>query len=197
MSAGSSGTVQPQSLATGNAGAAASAVDKGVAVSTAVAEAAATSIAQVAVSSCGCSQQAAQALASSTSAALSTNVATASATGNCGTIQRNANAEGVTLAERQGVADEFACCDECRKYAGCNLYVYCPQPGGCDNGYGQIYPFQLCVRLWNRGGVTAGGRGCTLKQSDRVASGQDPNFYFKAPSVPWTSGWLGPAQSAG
>ncbi len=54
-------------------------------------------------------------------------------------------------------------------------------PARSDNGYGQIYDYQIC----------------TLKQSDRVASGQDPNFYFKAPSVPWTSGWLPPPGAAG
>ncbi|GAB4817357.1 hypothetical protein N2152v2_004403 [Parachlorella kessleri] len=105
----------------------------------------------------------------------------ASGPGGCGTIQQNANAEGNTIGEFYNVPDIGACCKKCQDNSGCNLYVYCPQQGGCDNGYGKIYDYQLC----------------TLKASQRVADGQEPNWYFRAPGVPWTSGWLGATAEGG
>ena len=82
----------------------------------------------------------------------------------------NTNYNGAVLrfAFTQNVG---GCCDLCSRQQGCNIYVYCPERFGCDNGYGLRYPPNLC----------------TLKYQT-LANGANPSAYGAGPNVPWSSG---------
>ena len=54
------------------------------------------------------------------------------------------------------------------------MFVYCGQPGGCDNGYGTLVPTLTC----------------TLKHQDGVNSGERPTAYARGSQVPFVSGEL-------
>lgn len=44
----------------------------------------------------------------------------------------------------------------CRANSGCNAWVFCGHTGGCNDGYGKVYPFGTCT-LKNQGGIEAMG----------------------------------------
>ena len=70
-----------------------------------------------------------------------------------------------------GILSPGDCCDKCAANKACNVWVYCPKPGGCDNGYGTIYPYQLC----------------SLKYQELVED-EKPSQYASGPGVEWISG---------
>lgn len=45
-------------------------------------------------------------------------------------VRPNTNAQGNSVKVLEGIADQGACCQACRGASGCNLWVYCPAPGG-------------------------------------------------------------------
>ncbi|KAL4448218.1 hypothetical protein ABPG75_005437 [Micractinium tetrahymenae] len=88
-------------------------------------------------------------------------------------IVPNANAEGDTIDQMDGVASIADCCTACQQASSCNVFVYCPASGGCDNGSGTVYASQLC----------------TLK-SYPLQPGKEPSYFARGSIVPWTSGYL-------
>lgn len=82
----------------------------------------------------------------------------------------NTNFSG-ELIRHTFAADIGSCCNTCQQQQGCNVFVYCPNQGGCDNGYGSIFPYQLC----------------SLKYQT-LEAGVDPTAYGRGPNVPWRSG---------
>ncbi|EFN50670.1 hypothetical protein CHLNCDRAFT_143371 [Chlorella variabilis] len=88
------------------------------------------------------------------------------------TLLPNTNARGATISNMQrGSVTE--CCTECQETDGCNVFVYCPKDGGCDDGSGRVYPQGLC----------------TLK-SQQLAPGEQPEYFATGPVVPWSSGYI-------
>ena len=83
----------------------------------------------------------------------------------------NTNYSGDLLYFIFGIPSANACCDLCTRQTGCNVYVYCPRFGGCDDGSGRIYPGSLC----------------SLKYQ-RLGAGTGASAYGSGPNVPWTSG---------
>ncbi|KAK9918387.1 hypothetical protein WJX75_003695 [Coccomyxa subellipsoidea] len=76
-----------------------------------------------------------------------------------------------------------ACCSSCWSQARqaaasgsgfCNTWVWCGVPGGCDNGYGTIYPYQQC----------------TLKVQTSLQGAQPSVTTTKEYSTTFTSGWI-------
>ena len=83
----------------------------------------------------------------------------------------NTNYSGDVIAFVRNVENEGDCCDLCSNRQGCNIYVYCPEEQGCDDGSGRIYEGNLC----------------TLKYQP-LSDGTDPEKYGAGPDVTWISG---------
>jgi hypothetical protein len=75
------------------------------------------------------------------------------------------------IAIVSNVESADACCNLCSNRNGCNIYVYCPEDEGCDDGSGRIYEGNLC----------------TLKYQP-LQEGTDPSKYGEGPDVTWISG---------
>ena len=58
---------------------------------------------------------------------------------------------------------------------GCNAWVWCGQPAGCNNGYGTVFPYQQCTLKFQPGLQTAK---------------PDLNFTSKLGTSDFTSGWI-------
>lgn len=57
---------------------------------------------------------------------------------------RGVNLQGELLAS--SLAYNCAWCrDQCLENSECNVWVYCDNENGCDNGYGQTYPKDTCT----------------------------------------------------
>lgn len=66
------------------------------------------------------------------------------ADGNCGRRQGAL----VTAGDKNYQSDSLSCCDSCRRMGQnkCNVWVWCGNTGGCDDGAGTVYPFQASLR---------------------------------------------------
>lgn len=40
----------------------------------------------------------------------------------------------------------LACSQSCQQNSNCTVFVYCPNPTGCDNGSGRTYAYQVILR---------------------------------------------------
>ncbi|KAL4858514.1 hypothetical protein ACK3TF_001478 [Chlorella vulgaris] len=87
----------------------------------------------------------------------------------------NTNAAGDVIRADRNVKDIAKCCQECQITQGCNVFVFCPQKGGCDDGSGTgtRYPQGLCA----------------LK-TQALTPGSQPAFWATGPVVPWESGYI-------
>lgn len=77
----------------------------------------------------------------------------AGATGQCVTSPQ-VNFGGTVLLNGSAnlQSSSTACCQSCWSHTtqvvnsdGCNAWVWCGQPAGCNNGYGTVYPYQQCT----------------------------------------------------
>ena len=111
------------------------------------------------------------------------------ADGNC-QVEQNANYNGTAVAN-VSTTTAAACATQCQQFsgtalalqpppsslgsdlaaealnatAGCNIFVWCPESGGCDNGAGILVPADVCVlktqvlgatvNVWSRGPSTS------------------------------------------
>ncbi|PRW56503.1 O-acetyl-ADP-ribose deacetylase MACROD2 isoform X2 [Chlorella sorokiniana] len=92
----------------------------------------------------------------------------------CTILQNNNLGPGTVLATIS-TSSIGACCQLCQQQAGCNVFVFCPQAAGCDDGAGTIWAGNLCF----------------LKQQPTGSDGQPTlDSYGSGPGVPWTSGYL-------
>lgn len=66
-------------------------------------------------------------------------------------------------------------CTRCQDTQGCNVFVFCGEKAGCDDGSGKVYSQGTC----------------TLKRQD--LQGQQPTFWAQGPVVKWSSGYIAAA----
>lgn len=58
----------------------------------------------------------------------------------------NDDATPLVAGEANLQPSALACSQSCQNNSKCTVYVYCPKPAGCDNGYGKKYPYQVMLR---------------------------------------------------
>eukprot|EP01025_Chloroclados_australasicus_P032083 TRINITY_DN3245_c0_g2_i4.p2 TRINITY_DN3245_c0_g2~~TRINITY_DN3245_c0_g2_i4.p2 ORF type:complete len:228 (+),score=13.11 TRINITY_DN3245_c0_g2_i4:238-921(+) len=85
-------------------------------------------------------------------------------------ITTNANYDGYHLSATTAKSSQ-ECCDKCKSYSGCNVFVYCDKFSGCRN-VDEIIPYGQC----------------DLKYQTEVQNYQDPTVYNTGKDVDFTSG---------
>lgn len=60
------------------------------------------------------------------------------------------NYSGAVIAFLYDVPSAEACCSACSATSGCNIYVYCPRAGGCDDGTGCECGVALDQTVWKK-----------------------------------------------
>lgn len=75
---------------------------------------------------------------------------TSSAVRRCSKSFKGVNLTGKTLVENWMPAKTCSSCKEAcwnmsKRGKGCNVWVFCDNPNGCDNGYGDILPAHTCT----------------------------------------------------
>lgn len=67
-------------------------------------------------------------------------------TKNCSLWFTGTNFGGTVVAsgDTNSQPDEAHCCASCAVSAQCNVWVFCPRPKGCDNGFGTVYAANQC-----------------------------------------------------
>lgn len=68
----------------------------------------------------------------------------------CSAEFRGVNMAGTTLEDNwEGAKSCNGCKEACWKQSdggkGCNVWVFCDNPNGCDNGYGEVFPAYTCT----------------------------------------------------
>ena len=60
------------------------------------------------------------------------------------------NYSGAVIAFLYDIPSAEACCSACSATSGCNIYVYCPREGGCDDGTGCECGGALDQTVWKK-----------------------------------------------
>lgn len=92
----------------------------------------------------------------------------------CGRMEPNANYKGTPVDTVPDASGPRECCAACKANQRCNVWVFCNQDGGCDDGSGTMYDK---------------GR-CELKLQDGYdfIAGDAPYAYSRGPDTDWVSG---------